>query len=137
MWQTLLATGRWSGELIDRRKSGESYPKWLSISTVYGQHGEIVNFIGSFQDISERKAAEEKIRFLAHHDALTTLPNRLLLRDRFGQASEQGKRTGKSMAFMFLDLDEFKRINDSLGHRIGDELLIDVVQRLRDRLQET
>jgi diguanylate cyclase (GGDEF)-like protein/PAS domain S-box-containing protein len=137
MWQTLLATGRWSGELIDRRKNGECYPKWLSISTAYGQHGEIVNFIGSFQDISERKAAEEKIRFLAHHDALTTLPNRLLLRDRFGQAIEQCKRTGKLMAFMFLDLDEFKCINDSLGHRVGDELLIAVVQRFRDCLRET
>lgn len=137
MWQTLLATGRWSGELIDRRKNGECYPKWLSISTAYGQHGEIVNFIGSFQDISERKAAEEKIRFLAHHDALTTLPNRLLLRDRFGQAIEQCKRTGKLMAFMFLDLDEFKGINDSLGHRVGDELLIAVVQRFRDCLRET
>lgn len=137
MWQTLLATGRWSGELIDRRKNGECYPKWLSISTAYGQHGEIVNFIGSFQDISERKAAEEKIRFLAHHDALTTLPNRLLLRDRFGQAIEQCKRTCKLMAFMFLDLDEFKGINDSLGHRVGDELLIAVVQRFRDCLRET
>lgn len=137
MWQTLLATGRWSGELIDRRKNGECYPKWLSISTAYGPHGEIVNFIGSFQDISERKAAEEKIRFLAHHDPLTTLPNRLLLRDRFGQAMEQCKRTGKLMAFMFLDLDEFKCINDSLGHRVGDELLIAVVQRFRDCLRET
>jgi diguanylate cyclase (GGDEF)-like protein/PAS domain S-box-containing protein len=137
MWQTLLATGRWSGELIDRRKNGERYPKWLSISTAYGPHGEIVNFIGSFQDISERKAAEEKIRFLAHHDPLTTLPNRLLLRDRFGQAIEQCKRTGKLMAFMFLDLDEFKGINDSLGHRVGDELLIAVVQRFRDCLRET
>lgn len=137
MWQTLLATGRWSGELIDRRKNGECYPKWLSISTAYGPHGEIVNFIGSFQDISERKAAEEKIRFLAHHDPLTTLPNRLLLRDRFGQAIEQCKRSGKLMAFMFLDLDEFKCINDSLGHRVGDELLIAVVQRFRDCLRET
>lgn len=137
MWKTLLATGRWSGELIDRRKNGECYPKWLSISTAYGPHGEIVNFIGSFQDISERKAAEEKIRFLAHHDPLTTLPNRLLLRDRFGQAIEQCKRTGKLMAFMFLDLDEFKCINDSLGHRVGDELLIAVVQRFRDCLRET
>ena len=136
MWQTLLATGRWSGELVDRRKNGERYPKWLSISTAYGPHGEIVNFIGSFQDISERKAAEEKIRFLAHHDPLTTLPNRLLLRDRFGQAIEQCKRTGKLMAFMFLDLDEFKGINDSLGHRVGDELLISVVQRFRDCLRE-
>lgn len=136
LWRTLLATGRWDGEIIDRRKNGELYPKWLSITTVRDESGNPVNFIGSFQDISERKAAEEKIQFLAHHDVLTALPNRLLLRDRFGQAMEQAKRSGKNLAFMFLDLDEFKRINDSLGHRIGDYLLIAAVRRLKACLRE-
>ncbi len=137
MWQTLAESGRWDGEIIDRRKNGEVYPKWLSITTVRNEQGEAVNFIGSFQDISERKAAEEKIQFLAHHDVLTALPNRLLLRDRFGQAMEQARRTGRGVAFMFLDLDEFKRINDSLGHRVGDYLLIAVVRRLKACLRES
>lgn len=137
MWRSLSEKGRWSGEVIDRRKNGEYYPKWLSISTIHDQNGEVLNYIGSFQDISERKAAEEKIQFLAHHDVLTALPNRLLLRDRFGQAMEQLKRSNRNLAFMFLDLDQFKSINDSVGHRIGDELLIAVVQRLRECLRET
>ncbi len=136
MWDTLLRTGAWSGEVFDRRKSGDIYPKWLSVSTVRNQKGEILNFIGSFQDISERKAAEEKIHYLAHHDVLTALPNRLLLRDRFGQAMERTRRTSRSLAFMFLDLDEFKRVNDSLGHRVGDELLVAAVKRLKACLRE-
>jgi diguanylate cyclase (GGDEF)-like protein/PAS domain S-box-containing protein len=136
MWETLLRTGAWSGEVFDRRKSGEIYPKWLSISTVRNQTGEVLNYIGSFQDISERKAAEEKIHYLAHHDVLTALPNRLLLRDRFGQAMERTRRSACSLAFMFLDLDEFKRVNDSLGHRVGDELLVAAVKRLKGCLRE-
>ncbi|MBK7900877.1 MAG: EAL domain-containing protein [Azonexus sp.] len=136
MWKILLEAGRWDGEIIDRRKSGEIYPKWLSITAVYDESGAPTQFIGSFQDISERKAAEEKIQFLAHHDVLTALPNRLLLRDRFGQALEAARRSGRSLAFMFLDLDEFKRINDSLGHRVGDYLLIAVVRRLKACLRE-
>jgi diguanylate cyclase (GGDEF)-like protein/PAS domain S-box-containing protein len=136
MWTSVAEKGSWEGEVWDQRKSGAVYPKWLSITVVRDAHGDILNYIGCFSDITERKAAQEKIEYLAHHDALTSLPNRLLLRDRFTHALERIRRSGRSMAFMFLDLDHFKRINDSLGHRVGDDLLIAVVKRLRANLRE-
>ena len=136
MWTSVAEKGSWEGEVWDQRKGGEIYPKWLSITVVRDSHGDILNYIGCFSDITERKAAQEKIEYQAHHDALTSLPNRLLLRDRFVHAREQARRTGRSIAFMFLDLDHFKRINDSLGHRIGDDLLIAAVKRLRSCLRE-
>ena len=136
MWAAVAEHGQWEGEVWDRRKNGQIYPKWLSIAAVRDTAGEVINYIGSFSDITERKEALEKIRYLAHHDPLTGLPNRLLLRERFNHVISQLRRSGCSLAFMFLDLDHFKRINDSLGHRVGDNLLIAVVKRLRSCLRE-
>ena len=137
MWRKVLANGAWEGEVWDRRKNGEIYPKWLSITATRDAQGAVKNFVGCFSDISLRKATEERIQHLAHHDPLTGLPNRLLLRDRFNQMSERQKRSGKRLAFIFLDLDYFKRINDSLGHPVGDGLLIAAVGRLRMCLRDS
>lgn len=130
MWSAILTKGNWSGEIIDRRKDGSTYPKWLSISAVRGADGEIENFIALFSDISERKAVEQRIRYLAEHDFLTGLPNRVLLTDRVSQAITFARRNRTRLALMFLDLDRFKSINDTLGHNVGDELLRAVTKRL-------
>ena len=137
MWQTVLRNDAWAGEVWDKRKNGEIYPKWLTITATRDAQGNVKNFVGCFSDISQRKASEDKIQHLAHHDPLTGLPNRLLLRDRFNQMSELHKRSGKRLAFVFLDLDHFKRINDSLGHPVGDGLLIATVGRLRMCLRDS
>ncbi len=130
MWRALADHDHWQGELWDRRKSGEAYPKRLSIAAVRDADGNIINFIGSFEDITERKRAEDKIRHLAHHDALTGLPNRFSLHERMDQSIAFARRSGTRMAVMLIDLDHFKTINDTLGHHVGDQLLIQVAQRL-------
>ena len=137
MWSSLEERGAWAGELWDRRKTGEIYPKWLSIAAVRDKTGATTHYVGSFADISERKAAETRIKFLAHHDALTHLPNRLNLHERLAQVINLAKRGNTKSAVLMIDLDRFKVINDTLGHHIGDQLLIEVAHRLTQSVRET
>ncbi len=136
LWEQLLQQGYWMGEIWNRRKNDGIYPAWCSISTVKDDAGNVLNYIGIFSDISARKEAESQVVFLAHHDALTKLPNRVLLRDRFGQARLQADRQQTKVAMLFLDLDNFKHINDSFGHTVGDDFLIMVVDRLTRIIRE-
>ncbi|HQT26735.1 MAG TPA: EAL domain-containing protein, partial [Burkholderiales bacterium] len=128
--------GGWDGEIWNRRKNGEIYPKWLSIHLVKDRDGRITNFIALFSDITERKASFEQIEHLAHYDALTNLPNRSLLNERLDSAIAAAKRNGSRVAVLFLDLDRFKHINDSLGHFAGDLLLQAVANRLKRCIRE-
>ncbi|MDA0189358.1 MAG: EAL domain-containing protein, partial [Proteobacteria bacterium] len=137
MWETLQRDGCWDGEMIDRRRNGELYPKHVAISVVRNEQGDITNYVAAFSDITERKDAEEKIRFLAHHDSLTGLPNRALISDRFEQMRRRVSRQDGFIAVCFLDLDQFKRVNDTLGHRVGDALIVEVSRRLCGCLRQS
>ena len=130
MWESIARTGTWQGEIWDRRKNGEVYPKWLTISAVKRDDGTITHYVGSHFDITERKAAEEKVHHLAFYDPLTDLPNRRLLTDRMRQALTTSARTMRQGALLIIDLDNFKALNDTLGHDFGDALLIQVAHRL-------
>jgi diguanylate cyclase (GGDEF)-like protein/PAS domain S-box-containing protein len=131
MWRCLQDSGYWNGELWDRKKTGEVYPKWASISAIRDANHAVTFYIASFSDISERKANEERIDYLAHHDPLTGLINRYNLENRLDQALLSAHRDVHRVAVMFIDMDRFKIINDTLGHHIGDQLLIEVARRLR------
>ncbi len=135
MWDSIIQHGHWHGELWSKRKNGEVFPKWLSISAVKDRHGAVTHYIGAYIDISERKLAEEKIRKLAFFDQLTGLPNRILLLERLQQTTAANARVGAYGALLFLDLDNFKELNDTRGHASGDVLLIQVAQRLSDNLR--
>lgn len=135
MWHTITETGYWQGELWNRRKNGELYPALASISAVHDTQGRVTKYISVSTDITEFKQAEDRIRYLAYYDPLTELPNRTLLRDRAVQTLTQAAREHAETALLFLDLDHFKTINDSLGHLSGDSLLQEATQRIRAALR--
>lgn len=129
--ESVAGTGHWDGEVWDRRKDGEIHPQWVSIDTVFDDSGRVTHHFAFVKDISKLKARHEELVSLAYRDPLTHLPNRRLFDDRLGQALNIAERAGSAIAILFIDLDGFKRVNDTLGHRAGDELLLAVAERIR------
>lgn len=131
LWSTIKAGDIWEGELLNRKKDGELFWELVNISPVRDKSGAITHFIGIQHDITQRKALEERLNYLAYHDDLTRLPNRTLLSDRFNQLTSQSKRRDTQIALLMLDLNRFKLINDSLGHETGDQVLVEIGKRLQ------
>lgn len=136
MWQQIEQTGRWQGEIWNRRKSGEVYIEWLTINVDHAPDGSVRHYYAIFSDITQRKAAEEKIRHITQHDTLTNLPNQSVLRDRLGLALAHAQRNHEALAVMFMDIDRFKNINDSLGPTAADALLVEVAHRLTQTVRQ-
>ncbi|EPJ76962.1 PAS:GGDEF protein [Pseudomonas sp. CFII64] len=137
MYRSILSAGQWSGEIWNRRKSGEIYPQWQTIRGIKGDNGEIKHFVAVFSDITAIKRSEHELLQLAHYDALTGLPNRLLFIDRTSQALASARSSKRGCALLLIDLDHFKLINDSLGHNVGDEILKAVGERLEGFFDKT
>ncbi|SEQ24405.1 PAS domain S-box-containing protein/diguanylate cyclase (GGDEF) domain-containing protein [Ectothiorhodospira magna] len=135
MMQSLQTTGSWRGELWNRRKDGTLYPEWLTISAVRDDQGQITHYVGIFSDIGPVKEAQRQLELMAHFDPLTGLANRTLFRDRLTHSLRRVERSGKGLALLFIDLDRFKTINDTLGHSLGDQLLQTVAKRMADNVR--
>lgn len=135
LWRDLLQKGQWAGEIWNRRANGEIYAELLHISSVRDEHSKISHFVAVFSDISTLKAQQQQLELIAHFDPLTGLPNRVLLVDRLRQALQQSRRSLKTLAVVFLDLDGFKSINDQFGHQVGDHVLVSIAGRFKDALR--
>ncbi|MFG6433426.1 EAL domain-containing protein [Roseateles sp. LYH14W] len=136
MWAAINTSGHWQGEIWNRRKSGETYPEWLTISAVRDDNATVTHYVGVFTDISRIKHSEAQAEWLTHHDPLTHLPNRARLQRRLEEALDRSQRRESRAALLVIDLDGFKTVNDSLGHPAGDELLVCVARRLQARLRQ-
>ena len=136
IWEIAARTGSWQGEVWSRRRNGEIFPEWLTITAVKGEDGRVSHYVGTLTDNTLRRAEEEKIKHLAFYDSLTQLPNRQLLLNRLQQALAASIRSGREGALLFIDLDNFKALNDTLGHSMGDLLLQQVAQRLNTCIRE-
>ncbi|MEG3640781.1 two-component system response regulator [Magnetococcus sp. PR-3] len=132
MWRTLLDDGKWQGEVWNRRKNGEIYPQWVNISAIRTPDGQTESYVGVFSDLTRIKESEENLLYLSGHDALTELPNRLLFNDRLNQTLAEAADSGSRVAILIVDLDRFKVINDSMGHEVGDNLLTQIADRLKE-----
>lgn len=136
MWDVLKKDGQWRGEVWNRRKSGEIYPEWLSISAVKDHRQEVTHYVGIFSDLHTQEYIMERLHNLAYYDVLTGLPNRRLFLDRLEVSLSRARREKHMLGVMFVDLDHFKQVNDTLGHRTGDELLVAVTERMKNCLRE-
>lgn len=136
IWSAINTFGKWQGEVWNRHKSGEIYPEWLSINAVKSASGKVTHYVGIFSDAHTQEGILERLHYLAYYDGLTGLPNRRLFQDRLSISIAQARREGDMLALMFIDLDNFKQINDRLGHRIGDSLLIAVTERMKACLRD-
>lgn len=137
LWKSVIKTGNWEGEIWNQRKNGELFPEWLTISAVYSAEGALTHYVATMSDISERKAAEQEIHQLAFYDPLTGLANRRLFMDRMGSALKELQRHQRCGVLLFIDIDNFKQINDTLGHYAGDQVLQSVARRMSQMLRDT
>jgi diguanylate cyclase (GGDEF)-like protein/PAS domain S-box-containing protein len=136
MWQSINTNGHWRGDIWNRRKDGDIYPELLTISTITDEKGEVTHYVSIFSDLSLIKQHEKQLEHIAHYDALTGIPNRVLLADRLKQAIAYSKREKKILAVCYLDLDGFKAINDGAGHEAGDQVLIEISRRIKNTVRE-
>jgi diguanylate cyclase (GGDEF)-like protein len=137
MWLEIRQTGQWSGEIWDRRSNGELFPQLLTVSAIKDDHGKVSNYVGIFKDVSSQKAAEEELERMAYYDPLTGLPNRALFKDRLQHEIDVAQRKGTRIAVLFIDLDRFKYVNDTLGHEAGDQLLVETSRRIRSSVRQS
>lgn len=135
LWKTLATKSHWEGDVWNRKKGGEMYAEWLSITVVHDDKGAIQNYVALFSDVTEEKKAAEKTWEYANYDTLTNLPNRRLFLDRLDQEIKKANRSGEAFALLFIDLDHFKEVNDKLGHQAGDELLLQVSNRVKAKVR--